>query len=150
MKINEKARYSRNLVKIKNSISSLLESDPNLMLPALQAFNSTAEKIKNHSQLVSAFHTFGKYSGIHVNSKSNKGSKIGLQPESVARRKSTMPGKRFYSRGKPSNKFLLTFSKSISNKYKNHSKAVNMPNKKAPHSLNVCVEQNRSLGSRHT
>ncbi|CAH1104381.1 unnamed protein product [Psylliodes chrysocephalus] len=122
-------------LEYSNTILQHLKNDPEQFLPAV---NRHLDNFKKYAisvpSLISGLYTSYKYKGsIKIQSGNiypkivRRGVKISVQPTAVSRRKIKMCGKRKLV-GRPS------FSSKKSSV-------------RAPHSLNLCVENNRGLGS---
>ncbi|XP_034049739.1 uncharacterized protein si:dkey-75a21.2 [Thalassophryne amazonica] len=96
------------LMAFSNSLMSKVENDPATFLPAIKTFLTSSQKLKTDSALISALHTFGKYSGaasaISSNGKTRLSGlkRIGVQPTAVAhRKKAALGGRKCLSNGRP-------------------------------------------------
>lgn len=105
--------------------------------------------------LLSALHTFGKYSGLpSVRGKSTltahrrRGVQIGVQPTAVGRRKRTLSGKRKLSAGRPVGVASRRPSEPLATHDYTPMGSLPLRKPKAPHSLQQCVYKNTGLGGR--
>ncbi|XP_071962543.1 uncharacterized protein [Antedon mediterranea] len=119
------------------------QQHPDIFRDAISCFFDSVNKIKTDAALVSALHTFGKYSGESLMKKRPRrlGKIIGVQPTAVARRKSSLGGRRSLGSGRPLKQIQVNSNPKL------------MPKKKirrAPHKLSTCVKTNISLGKTHS
>lgn len=138
-----------------------LKDNPDTFAPAMKVFVQQNEKFE-HSEtgLVSALHTFGKSNGpFAVGHKKRNQSQIPVQPTSKARRTTYLGGKSAQFTGRPC-KSMNSGGQTSDHSYNAAVKKVNssepvwqrIPNRvkmPAPHSLQLCVDAKRSLGSKH-
>ena len=127
--------------QMQDSLASLLKEDPEYVVPALNAFTRQFNRLKGDNALISGLKTFGRHFGLRA-----KGTRIGLQPTSISRRKTNLAGKSLTGRGRPTSAAY----KNILTKYKAKSRSQSALPKKAPHSLSQCVSGNKSLGKTHS
>lgn len=117
-------------------ITEKLENDPQTFTAPVRTWMETSSKM-NDSSIISALHCFGKVP--QVKAKYLQSSKmIGVQPTSIARRKTPLGGRRALIPGRPPK---------CSRKEHQYSKENRK--KSAPHSLAKCVEDNTCLGGHH-
>lgn len=104
--------------------------------------------------LMSAMHTFGKYSGLQpvkarpVGTFSRRrGVQIGVQLTAVGRRRQTLSGKRKLSAGRPSGLVSARSSRQLAAHDYTTFGSPPARKRKAPHNLQQCVYGNVGLGS---
>ncbi|XP_050498792.1 uncharacterized protein LOC126879645 [Diabrotica virgifera virgifera] len=136
--------------RIKNGA----KSNPTIFVPAIQKMLFNATSFANtETGLVSALYTFGSYSGVEQKNKRTLKStksrrshriKIGVQPTAIGRRKYCLPGKRKVSAGRPAGSRLTIEALQPHN----YTTFGHLPSRKrkAPHNLESCVYDNKSLG----
>lgn len=107
--VNQENRVLELHLKIDKMASSLkthLSQNPDIFTKPLNEFIRSNERLKTETSVVSALHTFGKYNGAAAALSSRKkslkgGSNIGVQPTALARRKSSVGGRRCAQTGRP-------------------------------------------------
>ena len=140
------------LLKNVESLNSKLINNPNVFYPAIKKFNKLFCEIKTDSSMVSALHTFGKYSGagqpiIRKRKNLQGGKSIGVQPTALSRRRAHLGGRNVAYTGRPpKNKNDHTYYKK---KRLTPSELPISLRQKAPHSLSFCIDNNISLGKTH-
>ncbi|XP_025080009.1 uncharacterized protein LOC112555728 [Pomacea canaliculata] len=105
-------------------------------------------KIKTDTHLVSAFHTFGKYTGVSLPTGKRKiisNKRIGIQPTSLQRRQRAVPGLKRHGAGRPKKP-----SEGEIQACHEKGKSRNFSSLSGAHSLKHCVSQNTSLGGTHS
>ena len=120
------------------TLLKVTENDPDQFVKPLQEFLKTCESLKTANSIVSALHTFGKYSGV---SGRNQRGRINVQPTALQRRVKEIRGKAAGQSGR--------LKKNVVAKVLGHDYA--MPHRlvRAPHDLAACVSKNISLGKSH-
>lgn len=146
---NEDFRSRKESVKeaLKNIFSefdSLLDTNPEEFLPALDKFAQSYDKCKTTSAKLSALHTFGQNSGMVAplikKGKNVQGGKlISVQPTAVARRKVHLGGRQKQHSGRPP-------KSARASEHNYASEPATKKSKAAPHCISFCVENNISLG----
>lgn len=142
-----------------NSILKTVSENPEEFESAVKQFSKNLDGITTDSHLISALHTFGKYTGAALKQRglgSRKliqiSTKIGVQPTSVARRKMAMGGGKRLTAGRPS-KATYVAEHGYGKRRPQTTSAHQPPPKKravAPHSLTHCVSENIALGKTHS
>lgn len=130
------AMWSDFIIKFSEQVKTELMEDPLGFTPAIQSCVTAYEKnINSSSSLMSSLFTLFKpqsnnttFTQRSFKYTARKGKKIGVQPTSVARRKTVATGRRRLQAGRHANKSLTK------------------KKPKARHSLSECVEKNISLG----
>ena len=148
-------------------MESTFQKSPDVFNPAIAAMIEGYNRIKSDTSLVSAMHSFGRYTGAARALKTGKlagrvrhlrlsGSKhIGVQPTATARRRSHMGrgGARLHA-GRPSkSSYTSEHSYSAKTPVSLSSATLPLPRRQrapAPHSLNHVVTYNQALGKTHT
>lgn len=141
--------------KFVSVIKTGIECNPNTFVPAVRKLLSNFDKYaKTESGLISALHTFGKYSGLprlnttRTKPQKRRGVQIGVQPTSVGRRKLCISGKRKLIAGRPLQ--LSAVGGSLRRQVKDHDYTslgtVPRRKRKALHNLEDCVYENKTLG----
>ncbi|XP_041463997.1 uncharacterized protein LOC121415020 isoform X2 [Lytechinus variegatus] len=151
-----------------DDLCTKMKQSPDLYRPAIRAMLASYRGIKTDTHLVSALHTFGKYSGAamtvrkrglaaknaavrHLNLKGSK--KIGVQPTSTARRCHMGRGASRLHAGRPP-KSLRIQEHGYSRLSSSQSSAVvplmRRRRAPAPHSLSHVVSLNKALGKTHS
>lgn len=130
-----------------NDLKKLASQRPDSFGPALEAFMSNYGSLKTESALVSAMHSFGKYTGtasaLTVKKKLNGGKTIGVQPTAVARRKVALGGRHCSITGRPSKALSLNSEHSYSLlKRKSAFEVPHSKKNKIPHSISS-ISQDR-------
>ena len=128
------------LDEIYKLLKEKMSENPEMFQEPLQKLKSNIEGLKTESSLISAFVTFGKYSGVALSKGIHNGKMIGVNPQAVARRKLSLGGRRRLGSGRPV-KHPLGEEDNLQ-----PAKA----RKKAPHNLSFCVNENVSLGKSHS
>lgn len=119
--------------KFTSDIEKNLRDDPENFQEGVKVFmNSYNTNVKSSSSLLSGLHTAFKFRGTSTKrliNASRKGMKISVQPTTIMRRKTKFTGRRRFQSGK---------------KPKNGTQKQRL----APHNLQECVKDNKSLGRR--
>ena len=160
---SHKQELRRKLHEMFTSLECNLETNPEVFKSPIESFTSSFFKIHNHSHLVSALHSFGKYSGVAIAARKicrkaarhqrlQTSSQIKVQPTSVARRKMLLGGRRRLHMGRPS-KAEYTAEHGYSKRKPAKTSLSQLPPRRkpsAPHHLSHCVSQNITLGKTHS
>uniref|UniRef100_A0A6P7GQX5 Uncharacterized protein LOC114345697 n=1 Tax=Diabrotica virgifera virgifera TaxID=50390 RepID=A0A6P7GQX5_DIAVI len=145
---------SKQLLQTIQYFNSKLLGNPDVYYSAIKKFNELASELRTESSLVSALHTFGKYTGagqplIRKGKNLQGGKTIGVQPTAMSRRKVHLGGRNVAFTGRPpKNQNDHTYNR----KRRLTARDIPVPQKKAaPHSLTLCVDHNHniSLGKNH-
>ena len=132
-----------------------LVDSANIFVPACRRMLDNTDKFAaTDTGLVSAMHTFGKYSGLQpvkarpVGTFSRRrGVQIGVQLTAVGRRRQTLSGKRKLSAGRPSGLVSARSSRQLAAHDYTTFGSLPARKRKAPHNLQQCVYGNVGLGS---
>lgn len=142
------------LKALVHRIEEGMDSNPEVFVPAVKKLLKNVEMfVKTDSALVSALHTFGRYSGLSTVSTvgSRRGPQIGVQPTSVARRicrKYSLGGKRRITSGRRPG----GGKKSVATQEHDYTTFGLLPMNKirAQHNLQQCVDKNVSVPTKRS
>ncbi|CAL9690696.1 unnamed protein product [Knipowitschia caucasica] len=161
---SEVQQVNDNLRAFRDLLMNKVKHDPVTFLPAVKDFLVSSHNLRTDSALISALHTFGKYSGAGsvINRKHKSrlaGLKhIGVQPTAVARRKkAALGGRKCVTSGRPTKRSFVVEHGYTKAAFKRKAtvdlKCGLLPPKQkfaAPHNLSECVNTNQSLGKTHS
>ena len=149
-----------------SDLKEKLQTEPDVMFPAMQEFLKNYKNISTTSKLCSALRTFGKYQGVALSlakkskTKSTRrlqfkgSSSIGVQPTATARRKPGLGrGAKCLTAGRPPKRAINTDHANYQKAGSDVSAAflpIKKMRKPAPHSLSHAVQHNHSLGKTHS
>lgn len=148
--------HSETIFQLKeffDRIQKGIQSNSNVFLPAVKKMLKNASMFAaTETGLVTALHTFATYSGVQrtLKKKDTKNERrshktyIGVQPTAIARRKYSLAGKKNVCAGRPRNSVKSTSVLQCHD----YTTFGHLPSRKrkAPHDLEKCVQDNKSLG----
>lgn len=139
-----------------------LETNPEVFQKPIESFTSSFSKIYTQSHLVSALHSFGKYSGVATATQKicrkarrqalQTSTQIMVQPTSISRRRMLLGGRRRLHVGRPC-KVDHTSEHGYSKRKATKVSMSQLPPRRkpsAPHVLSHCVSENINLGKTHS
>lgn len=157
IKITNSNTFRSELNDIVNNIMVKYENNNKEYEKPISQFIKNFNSCKTDSSLISALHTFGKYCGageplIKRGKNTQGGNTIGVQPTALSRRKTKLGGRKALQSGRPPKRLRLTdhcYSKAVDVQ---KTLGISETNKKlaAPHSLQHCIDMNKSLGKTHS
>jgi len=151
---DREAIFSR-FAAVCDKIKDMYDQDPAGFSPALTSFCKQAESVCTPSAMLSALHSFGKYSGaasaIHRGRKNLVGlKKIGVQPTAVARQKMPVGGRKRVHLGRPPIHARVAEPGYVDERHAIGLNRQVWPKRKAAHKLADAVSNNESLGRTHS